>query len=136
MASDVVLYIIARNDMDSMNPGKLAAQAAHAANQFVATLHSSKSNNNSYERLYDEWVAGTNQGFGTTIVLAASDEKMRQVIYAATQAKYCCGITHDPTYPIMDGATLHLIPVDTCAFVFGQKNEFMAAVLGDLPLYP
>ena len=32
-----LLYILMRNDMDSMNPGKAMAQASHASNQFVAT---------------------------------------------------------------------------------------------------
>lgn len=35
-ANDPVLYILMRNDLDSMNPGKAMAQAAHAANEFTA----------------------------------------------------------------------------------------------------
>jgi len=32
---DLILYILLRNDMASMNPGKAAAQACHAANMFT-----------------------------------------------------------------------------------------------------
>ena len=33
-----VLYIIMRNDLDSMNPGKAMAQASHASNAFVTKI--------------------------------------------------------------------------------------------------
>jgi len=33
------------------------------------------------------------------------------------------GWVHDPTYPIRDGEVTHLIPLNTCAFVFGTKAE-------------
>ena len=36
-----VLYILMRNDMKSMNPGKAMAQASHASNAFVNTASDS-----------------------------------------------------------------------------------------------
>lgn len=59
---DPVLFLIMRNDLSSLNPGKLAAQAAHVANCAVKFAN---------RGLVRRWEAQTPQGFGTTIVLGA-----------------------------------------------------------------
>lgn len=64
-----VLYLIMRNDLPSLNPGKLAAQAAHCANAAVAAARRSKSR--ALRGLLKEWERQSKQDFGTTIVLAA-----------------------------------------------------------------
>lgn len=69
--SDYALYILMRTDMDSMNPGKACAQAAHAANAFVDFMHFSGLTTATTEKLCNEWREQTGLGFGTTIVLNA-----------------------------------------------------------------
>lgn len=56
------LYIVMRNDLPSLNPGKLAAQAAHVAN--VAVKRGDR-------KIVRRWERQTTQSFGTTIVLGA-----------------------------------------------------------------
>ena len=60
-----ILYLIMRNDLPSLNPGKLAAQAAHCANAFVA----SKRWRNT--PMLKRWQKQTEFSYGTTIVLGA-----------------------------------------------------------------
>jgi hypothetical protein len=76
------LYIVMRNDLPSLNPGKLAAQAAHVAN--VAAKRGNR-------KVLRAWERQTTQGFGTTIVLAAPlkfiESSMRSTM------------VWDPTYP-------------------------------------
>ena len=122
-----ILYILMRTDLDSMNPGKGMAQAAHAANRFIA-------NYGSLEKV-KKWSEETGQGFGTTIVLAVEDEAMlnRYVDWADTEG-YPSGIIHDPSYPIRDGKVTHTLPLDTCGFIF--LNEGPAEILKNLSLHP
>lgn len=119
--SDVYLYILMRTDLASMNSGKACAQATHAANQCV--YDGRKANKPELTALIDEWEAETGHGFGTCIVLGVTERSMRQAVELASRLGLHTGICHDPSYPLMDGKTLHLIPLDTCAFVFGRKSD-------------
>ena len=150
------LYILMRNDLDSLNPGKMVAQGAHAANQFThdrrfllnriartgdASLVSPEPNIPPYEwrlwRLYDQWLTSTKDGFGVTICLGVSGDMLHSVVthIRAQHSAVCAGITHDPSYPLMDGKTLHLLPLDTCGYVFGDKDE-LKVILGQFDLLP
>ena len=117
------LYILMRNDMNSMTPGKGMAQAAHAANAFI--LEATENDVDiDLGVMVGEWAEDTDQGFGTTIVLETNEEKMRDAIdhineYHTTHA----GVVHDPSYPLRDGDTLHLLPLNTCAYVFCSKDN-------------
>lgn len=109
-----------------MNPGKAVAQGAHAANQFT--------------HAYKGWDTVTTweaegDGFGTTIVLGVDEDTMRKTVQLASSAgkNICHDIVHDPSYPVRDGEITHLIPLDTCAYIFGHKEE-LRWLLGDLPL--
>jgi len=127
-----ILYVIVRNDMASMNPGKACAQATHAANQCIYELR--QSNDPWLQALLVTWERGV--GFGTCIVLSANEREMRGIVSVLSIHRgdaIHTGITHDPSYPLMDGETLHLIPVDTCAFAFGQK-DFLEPFLRRFPL--
>lgn len=131
------LYIFMRSDLDSLNPGKAMAQAAHAANQFWANC----------TRTYamQEW-AKEGGSFGTTIVLDAAEYSGQLHMLAPklgiqSSLSYladCFGIVHDSTYPVQDGNILHLVPLDTCAYFFdfgqlrGEEKEF----LNSFQLYP
>ena len=121
-----ILYILMRNDMDSMNPGKAMAQASHASNQFVATLPT-----DAYD-IYNEWLQCN--GFGTVLVLEVTEAQMRTSVAVADALDLVSGIVHDPTYPLRDGDSTHFIPVDTCAFVFGNKED-CTPVVGNFELH-
>jgi hypothetical protein len=94
MRNEINLYIVMRDDLPSLNPGKLAAQAAHVAN--VAVKRGARG-------IVRRWERQTTQGFGTTIVLGASlgfiEEKMRATV------------VWDPTYPceILYEVGVHLV---------------------------
>jgi hypothetical protein len=112
--NDLVLYILMRTDMASMNPGKACAQAAHAANQFVEEHHRNAT--------VKAWQKQTGTGFGTTIVLSANQEILTQVV-TYPEGDFVVGLVVDPTYPVRDGEVTHSISVVTCAYVFGTKQE-------------
>ena len=128
-----LLYILMRNDMDSMNPGKAMAQASHASNQFVATMEGE-----AYllpkdaHDIYNEWLQC--DGFGTVLVLEVTEAQMRTSVAVADALDLVSGIVHDPTYPLRDGDSTHFIPVDTCAFVFGNKED-CTPVVGNFELH-
>lgn len=131
------LYILMRNDMQSLNPGKACAQAAHAGNAFIDIFEKNISEYNDETKMaVVKWKNHTHQGFGTTIVLGVNDAQMKNVIEELSE-NYIVGIVHDPTYPIRDGEVTHLIPVDTCAFVFApNRNDYhVKMVLSKFNLY-
>ncbi len=133
MTSDVYLYILMRTDLASLNSGKGMAQATHAANQMVYEIQCGK--NPLAQQYLNEWQAQTNAGFGTCIVLGAKIAEIEETIGYAVNDGKIGGIVHDPTYPLRDGEVVHLIPLDTCGYLFGRKDE-LAPYLYDLSLHP
>lgn len=116
-----VLNIIMRTDMDSMNAGKGMAQSNHVYGALKKAIRA----NDKMRAAYLEWMAQTEQEFGTTIVRGAN-EKTIQLVLDGTARRLLpvvAGWVHDPEYPVRDGEVTHLIPVDTCAFVFGEKED-------------
>jgi peptidyl-tRNA hydrolase len=126
-----VLFIIMRNDMASLNPGKACAAAAHAANHAAHVLGKPKLLGN-YTK-YQEWASQTSQQFGTTIVLEANNATILSVLDHAFSDGVDCDCIIDPTYPIRDGEVTHLITIMTCAWLFGTKEE-LEEYVGHLPL--
>ena len=131
-----VLYILMRTDMDSMNPGKAMAQASHASNAFVSNAEPGY---NVDEELFNAWQESTPQGFGTVLVLGVNEAQMRTAVQIAESFgvdKFPCDIIHDPTYPLQDGDTTHFIPVDTCGYIFGDKEDpLLEAIIGKFELH-
>ena len=128
--TDSRLHILMRTDMASMNPGKGMAQAAHAANAFVHDWGESS------ECVLD-WQKQTPQGFGTTITLAVTNEEaMSDMIDIARALGYPSGIIHDPSYPVRDGEITHLIPINTCGYIFVADASKPPPGLSILPLHP
>lgn len=138
------LYILMRSDMDSLNPGKMVAQGAHAANYFAFEMR--KAALTVAERgstapkglqrataLFRQWETSTPQGFGVTICLDVDEYSLPLVVNAAHDMGMTAGIVHDPSYPLMDGKVLHLLPLNTCGFVFGDKPK-LEALLGQFSL--
>ena len=131
-----VLYILMRTDLASMNPGKAIAQGAHASNQFMYEAIGTK--NPVVKRLYKDWLEQGGK-FGTTIVLdCESDYKIRILLDSLKEnaSDYISGIVLDSTYPVLDGKTMHHIPVYTCGYIFGHKdNASIQDILKKYPLY-
>lgn len=120
------LYILMRDDIGSMNPGKAVAQGTHAANQMVfeamiATDPLAQVLEPKRATVLAQMVATWTRearGFGTCIVLGANEKQMRASVASAIAARLHAGITHDPSYPVRDGETFYTIPMDTCAYIF------------------
>lgn len=163
MSDSLYLYVIVRDDMDSLNesPGKQGAQISHATSQVHEIFAEMSIRHEVYNALghnlkdskgptsynigptlttkevrqsseFNEWKEGTGS-FGATIVLEASIGDIREAVDMFGRAGIVSGITHDPTYPLRDGQTTHLIPLDTCGWAFGRKSQ-LSAVLGQFPL--
>ena len=156
-----VLYILMRNDLSSMNAGKAMAQASHASNAFWKQVNNGFVDNThpaETQRLLNEWQLSTSQGFGTVLVLGVDESQMRATIEIADKMGFVSDIVNDPTYPIQipselgvhmagklgssgvyvgEGYGYVTIPLDTCAYVFGDKNNpILSAIVGHFPLHP
>ena len=104
-----------------------------------------------------KWVNETPQGFGTVLVLTVNESQMLFTVGAAERYDMIAGIVHDPTYPILvdrelgeylratkpdglvvgDGDRYVTIPMDTCAYVFADKNDpITGMLLGGYKLHP
>lgn len=137
-----VLYILMRSDLDSMNSGKGMAQASHASNAFVKEMNESlliseNLPNSVMQRLFNEWQLQTPQGFGTVLVLAVNEIEMLTAVEVARKLSIVAEVIHDPTYPLQDGDFCHFLPLNTCAYIFGDKNDLLlGAIVGNFPLHP
>lgn len=147
--NDYVLYILMRTDLQSMSTGRAAAQASHASNAFI----------HKFGNRIDvkQWQKQTKQGFGTAIVLAADKLQIDEIFNSDVLVDWLVkDWVIDPDYvvpitmelsrfivsnkitqtPSSDPTKVLLHRVEqTCAYVFGTKEELYLAV-GDLPLYP
>ena len=138
--SAIRLYILMRNDLASMSPGRACAQASHASNHCVAELRKNPDYESGwFQTMLDTWEQSTKQHFGTAIVLAVSNNELSKIwaslaLNTASSDNLAFGITHDPSYAVKDGLTTHYIPLDTCGWIFGWGEEIKSFV-SHLPLY-
>ena len=146
-----LLYILMRTDLESMNPGKAVAQGVHAGHQFVHTVELCRDEiagvaidggpedraPEKYQniKMYDHWSTRTDAGFGTTICLDVDDDILHRVVDAGKTMGMFAGVTHDPSYPLRDGAVTHFIPLDTCGYIFGEKED-LSILLRQFNLMP
>lgn len=121
------LYTLMRNDLESLNPGKAVAQGQHAANQMVKFCPEDKAS-------MLRWWESQAMGFGTAIVLEAPIGTIKACVDLAKEAGLHAGMTHDPEYPLRDGEVCHLLPLDTCGFVFCYPHQVRMAIHEDIPL--
>jgi peptidyl-tRNA hydrolase len=149
MNENLYLYILMRNDLGSLGPGRAAAQASHAANAFIHKFGGKTD--------VKEWQKQTPQGFGTAIVLGVNMEQLKQKLSEATHRGFFTEMVVDPDYvisvskeimPFIDNKNLgHFEPSPTdptkyllhreevtCGYIFGDKEK-LVELLGDLPLY-
>ena len=161
-----VLYILMRDDLVTMNPGKAMAQASHASNAFIKTMldrgmsHDEKGDYDDIDELGKIWAHETTQGFGTVLTLAVNEEQMRSAVKVAKAVGFTAEIIHDPSYPMLiptdlgkilytihneAGSTFEVgenfnyltVHMDTCAYIFGDKNDpLLASIVGRFPLHP
>ena len=126
-------YILMRGDMDSLNPGKAVAQGTHAQSVFDQDMLD-PTLPNAVGDLYAQWLAQGGK-FGTAITVEVTERQLHQVAEFAQRAGFPAGVVLDDSYPLLDGRTLHLIPVHTCGYVFGDKEE-VEILLRQFDLYP
>ncbi len=156
---DLVVYVLLRTDLPSMNPGKAAAQVHHAGVQMMAK-HGKR------QMVQDYVKDGISQGavyFNTTLVLGATidDVIMRgQAAGAAGDDVVVFNTVTDPSYPFFvenmeianlipqtedvrvikimdDGRVLMVRPEVTCAWFLGDRNDVRFRCLFDgLNLHP
>lgn len=141
---DYVAYVLMRNDLPSMNPGKAMAQSHHLGFQLMAK-HRDRLMVQKYEQ------AGLLQGadhFNTTLVLGASKYQIRQIQEQVRDLTDLV-VSHevvDPSYPFFventeiadlipqtdqvklvaimgDGRVLMTRPELTCAGFVGDRND-------------
>lgn len=134
-----VLYCLARSDLASLNPGKLAAQVGHACTAFERQMENHKAvscDDDPMVLLYNMWRESTHQGFGTVIVLdAGTVANIEDIIDDARKFGFTISdIIYDPSYPIRDGEVTHYIPLNTVGYVFTDADEFRPDQR--FPLYP
>jgi peptidyl-tRNA hydrolase len=128
------LCILMRTDMTSLGRGKSVAQGCHAANAFMwdevfsPSISGGKLNVDAVN-----WSQEAN-GFGTTICLGADIKEIQKAVTLAKALGFAARMVVDPEYPLVDGATFHILPnVETCAYIFGDKEE-LRIILGNLNL--
>lgn len=121
------LYIVMREDLWDMNPGKGMAQSAHAQADFDAYIDDNcEPEYSQYNKLWVnvlEWREDRN--FGVTLVLSATLDDMHKIHETITHS----GMTVDPTYPYRNWyGKVFTSEEITCmwAFVYEESEiEFM-----------
>jgi len=124
------LYILMRNDLDSMVPGKAAAQASHATSMFEDMMRNDFSHFDEEVLFnYEKWKESGGGHFGTTYVLGCPsrifeniDENIQEYFNGEGINLSPYGVVHDPTCPIKDGVCTFHLAIDTCSFLFIDKQ--------------
>ena len=127
------LYIIMREDIWDMNPGKGMAQAAHAAEMFADDMVRNFTGTSRQFEEYDayrDWKTQSNQGYGTTLVLTATLDVIEDI---------CAGVVVDPTYPFRNHyGKVFTCEAATCGYVFVHSGTDPGIIdkIKSLPLHP
>lgn len=145
------LYLLIRNDLPSLNPGKAVAHGAHAANMFADQIvHEMYAG---HHDSYNRWVAESNLGFGTTIALSANRQQIESAVMIADAMGFPAGKAIDTSYPYETTAEIAKLIVHpeayppvlrgdkaicfrvewAAAFVFGNKLD-LQPILQHFPL--
>ena len=136
------LYIIMREDLWDMNPGKGMAQAAHAQALFdqyetemqANAVHEKYQPEREFLDAVSDW-RGVNdrcRGFGTTIVLSAPKSQWMDISMGFEHYGY----VEDPTYPYRNHyGQVFTSSEDTCMWAFATTEE-EADYVKNIPLHP
>lgn len=114
----IVKYLLVRNDLASLNPGKGFAQSDHAGTQMI--LKDMPGWSPEHQAWVHRW-AEDGDGFGTVLAMGVSERTMLRALDIAARLGVPHATIRDKSYPLQDGETLHLIPLITCAYIFGPK---------------
>jgi peptidyl-tRNA hydrolase len=140
MDKDLAVYVLVRNDLPSLTPGKAAAQVHHSGVQMMVKHFD--------HDLVKSYIAmGTAEGadgFNTTLTLGASLTQIEAAIGKVQHLDALCGIVIDPSYPFFvdrelapllevnpnvkriggDGPTELFVRNElTCAWALGDRND-------------
>lgn len=137
-----ILYLIVRTDMDSMTPGRVAAQTAHGHGAMEEMINDAEYD----DLLLTTWLNWKSyRGFGTTIVLRDTDIDSNKFsleeinLEIINDEEYLKPIIStyvvDETYPVQDGSVVHLISVKTVLAVFVVDKNDKPDILSRLKLY-
>lgn len=86
------LYLLMRSDLESMNPGKGHAQAAHAQRHADHLIKDKVVFGTTWAEHYGKWCDQTDQGFGTTIVLETDGDFMHAAVQLLHKANIPSGV--------------------------------------------
>lgn len=134
--TNTALFILMRNDLDSLNCGKAIAQGSHATSDFEAACEIKVSVDGKgcpEAPGFSEW-KNSGGNFGTVIVLEGNIHDIKNAVLKCKDNDYYAGITHDKSYPIKDGKVIHHFPLDTCGWVF-VPDRTIFNLLDNLKLY-
>lgn len=135
---DLYLYVIVRQDLDSMGRGRAAAQASHAANQMVFQnfILDGPKGTESRKEMVRDWMDQTPLGFGTQIVKKVQSLKELEELFESLKENFhegfpaVYGMTVDPEYFVPDGVSGHLVNnVKTAMFVLAPRNSELVTEL-------
>jgi hypothetical protein len=131
LGESVALYILMRTDLASLNPGKAVAQGTHATNLFVGQVEELRKGwpDAPNVEAYTAWMA--DRGFGTAITLSVTGAELTSIVGQAVDFGCIAGVCTDSTYPLRDGDVTHLLNLDTCGYIFGNREQ-LAVILGHL----
>jgi len=121
-----ILYVLVRTDLDSMTPGRVAAQVGHAVSVFHGMMERADPETDLFN-MYTKWKSETPYGYGTKIILDGQNlDRLLEELYKipgdlVSSLSRC--IT-DPEYAVRDGEVIHILPVDTCAFAFVDADNY------------
>lgn len=109
----VILYLLMRTDLQSMNPGKACAQAHHAAAMMLGSAE---------DEVVQEWrmQAGL---FGTVLTFGVDEKALYISVRTAHTLNLRAGLVLDPSYPVRDGQFTHKLALMTCGYVLARKSQ-------------
>lgn len=149
MEKDLAVYVLVRNDLPSMNPGKAMAQVHHAGVQMM-----SKYQDDTMVREYlATGIDNKADHFNTTLVLSASLTQIENALRIAQMFDTVCDAIWDPTYPfIVDSElapfleenpnltkvsdTLFVREEITCGWILMDRNvPYLRSIVAAFPLH-
>jgi peptidyl-tRNA hydrolase len=155
MERDLAVYVMVRNDLPSLTPGKAAAQVHHAGVQMIVKHATHKL----VRQYIEDGVAQGADQFNTTLTVSANLRQIETAIGRAKSIDVLCDILIDPTYPFfVDSEVANLLEANplvkrvgsvsssgqelffrselTCAWMLGDRNDpLFKSIFENMPLY-
>lgn len=154
MEKDLAVYVMVRNDLPSMNPGKAMAQVHHAGVQLMFRYQKDKT----VQEYIEQGSRGFADGFNTTLVLSGTLRQIETAVnYIDIAFNVPCGIVKDPSYPFFvdpelapfvekdsqvkkigpaGNKILFVRPEITCGWILiDRNNPAMRSLVDTMPLH-